>query len=67
MGTSNRSELFLLLTVQQNCVRPPEECIRCRSRRSRSSKDRESDDDEVLDEAGDDNAALAIEDCCFCL
>ena len=41
MGTRILSE-FLLLYVHVNCVKPPEECIRCRSLRNRSSSERES-------------------------
>ena len=58
MGTRILSE-FLLLYVHVNCVKPPEECIRCRSLRSRSSSERESelDDDEARVVAA--NAAAA--------
>jgi len=58
MGTRILRE-FVLLYVQVNCVKPPEECIRCRSLRSRSSRERESavDDGEARVVAA--NAAAA--------
>lgn len=45
MGTRILREL-LFLYVQVNCVKQPKECIRWRSLRSRSSRERESEFDD---------------------
>lgn len=58
IGTRIRRE-FLLLYVHVNCVKPPEECIRCRSLRSRSSRERKSEFDDGEARVVAANAAAA--------